>query len=324
MRYRHFRNADPPALTTLWNEALTHRGAVELRSHTPLDNAVFNKPYFDPRGFFVAEDDSGRLGGFAHAGFGPNEDWSGLDHGTGIVCAVVVRPDVRRLKVGTELLVRCEAYLREHGARTVLAGPRRPNKPFYTGVYGGSNAPGFLRSDADADPFFRARGYEPDRRVLVFDRRLDTHLTIVDARFGALRKKYEPQALPQARLGTWWRECVLGPLEPFEFRLDDKSTGQTAAKGLFWEMTDYGWRWGAPAAGIIEVQVRNDLRRQGLGKFLLAQMLRHLQEQYFAVAEVHVPEEDETAAKLFRSLGFVQVDLGVSYRKSSPSPEWSI
>ena len=138
----------------------------------------------------------------------------------------------------------------------------------------------------------------------------------MDARFGALRRKYEPQALPQARLGSWFRECVLGPLEPSEFRLDDKATGQTAARALFWEMTDYGWRWGAPPAGVLDVQVRNDLRRQGLGKFLLAQLLRHLQEQYFAVAEVQVPDEEETAAKLFRSLGFVQVDVGVSYVKS--------
>ena len=81
-------------------------------------------------------------------------------------------------------------------------------------------------------------------------------------------------------------------------------------------MTDYGWRWGAPPAGVLDVQVRNDLRRQGLGKFLLAQLLRHLQEQYFAVAEVQVPDEEETAARLFRSLGFVQVDVGVSYVKS--------
>jgi ribosomal protein S18 acetylase RimI-like enzyme len=317
MRYRHFRNADPPALVALWNEALTHRGAVELRSHTALDTAVFNKPYFDPEGLFVAEDEAGRLAGFANAGFGPNEDLSGLDHSHGVICAVAVRPDSRRRKVGTELLHRCESYLRERGATTLRAGPVRPFKPFYLGVYGGSNAAGFLKSDADAEPFFLAHGYRPDRRVFVFDRRLDLPLNIVDARFGVLRKRYEPQALPQARLGSWWRECVLGPLEPFEFRMDDKATGQTAAKALFWEMTDYGWRWGAPAAGVIEVQVRNDLRRQGLGKFLLAQLLRHLQEQYFAVAEVQVPAEDETAARLFRSLGFVQVDEGVSYTKSA-------
>jgi ribosomal protein S18 acetylase RimI-like enzyme len=315
MRYRTFRNADPPAVVALWNEALTHRGAVELRSHTPLENAVFNKPYFDPLGFIVAEDE-GRMVGFAHGGFGPTDDLSALDPTKGVIAALAVRPDRRRSGVGSELLGRVEAYLRERGATSLRAGPSRPDKPFYLGVYGGSNAPGFLRSDPDIEPFLLARGYAPDRRVNVFDRRLDTPLNIVDARFGALRRKYEPQALPQARLGSWFRECVLGPLEPSEFRLDDKATGQTAARALFWEMTDYGWRWGAPPAGVLDVQVRNDLRRQGMGKFLLAQLLRHLQEQYFAVAEVQVPDEDEAAAKMFRSLGFVQVDVGVSYVKS--------
>jgi ribosomal protein S18 acetylase RimI-like enzyme len=315
MRYRTFRNADPPAVVALWNEALTHRGAVELRSHTPLENAVFNKPYFDPLGFIVAEDE-GRMVGFAHGGFGPTDDLAALDPARGVIAAIAVRPDRRRSGVGSELLGRAEAYLRERGATTLRAGPSRPDKPFYVGVYGGSNAPGFLRSDPDIEPFLLARGYAPDRRVNVFDRRLDTPLNIVDARFGALRRKYEPQALPQARLGSWFRECVLGPLEPSEFRLDDKATGQTAARAVFWEMTDYGWRWGAPPAGVLDVQVRNDLRRQGMGKFLLAQLLRHLQEQYFAVAEVQVPDEEETAARLFRSLGFVQVDVGVSYIKA--------
>jgi ribosomal protein S18 acetylase RimI-like enzyme len=315
MRYRTFRNADPPALVALWNEALTRRGAVELRSHTPLENAVFNKPYFDPAGFIVAEDDDGRMAGFAHAGFGPTDDLSALDSTRGVICAIAVRPGRRRTGIGSELLRRAEIYLHDRGATGVRAGPSRPDKPFYLGVYGGSNAPGFLRSDADIEPFLLKHGYRPDRRVNVFDRRLDTPLNIVDARFGALRKRYEGQALPQARLGSWFRECVFGPLEPSEFRLDDKATGQTAARALFWEMTDYGWRWGAPPAGVLDVQVRNDLRRQGLGKFLLAQLLRHLQEQYFAVAEVQIPDGEDTAATLFRSLGFVQVDLGVSYVK---------
>ncbi len=318
MRYRHFRNADPPALVGVWNESLTGRAAVELRSPAPLDASVFNKPFFDPAGFIVAEYE-GRIAGFAHAGFGPKEDLSALDPKLGVICAIAVRPEFRRQKVGIELLRRCETYLAEKGATTVLAGPVKPNKPFYLGLYGGSNAAGFLLSDAAADPFFRANGYEPDRRMLIFNRRLEAPLNIVDARFTPLRKRYEPQALPEARLGNWWRECVIGPLEPNEFRLDDKTTGQTAAKALFWEMTDYGWRWGAPAAGILDVQVRNDLRRQGLGKFLLAQLLRHLQEQYFAVAELQVPIEEEAAAKMFRSLGFVQVDEGVGYRKSPPA-----
>src|SRR5262245_7178805 len=165
MRYRTFRNADPPALVALWNEALTRRGAVELRSHTPLENAVFNKPYFDPVGFLVAEDDDGHMVGFAHAGFGPSEDMSALDTDKGVICAIAVRPGNRRAGIGSELLRRAEVYLREHGAKSLRAGASRPDKPFYLGVYGGSNAPGFLHSDADIERFLVARGYTPDRRV---------------------------------------------------------------------------------------------------------------------------------------------------------------
>ncbi|MSR53034.1 MAG: GNAT family N-acetyltransferase [Gemmataceae bacterium] len=321
MRYRHFRNTDPPALVALWNDALTHRAAVELRSNEPLENAVFNKPYFDPAGLIVAEDEGGRLMGFAHAGFGPNEDQTALDRTKGVICAFAVRPDCRQKGVGRELLSRCEDYLRTNGVTTIRGGAIKPDKPFYVGVYGGSNAAGFLRSDCEIEPFLLANGYVADRRVLVFDRRLDLPLTVVDSRFTLLRRKYETQTLPQARLGSWWRECVLGPLQPSEFRLDDRTTGQTAARAIYWEMTDYGWRWGAPAAGIIEVQVRNDLRRQGLGKYLLNYLLRHMQEMFYSVVEVQVPAEDETAAKMFRLFGFVQVDEGVSYLKPAVRSE---
>ena len=116
MRYRHFRNTDPPALAALWNESLTHRGAVELRSAAPLDGAVLNKPYFDPAGLIVAEEDD-KLVGFAHGGFGPNEDLTELNHSVGVLCAVAVRPDRRRQKIGTELVRRVEAYLAAGGHR---------------------------------------------------------------------------------------------------------------------------------------------------------------------------------------------------------------
>src|SRR5262249_58652807 len=121
------------------------------------------------------------------------------------------RQEYGRRRVGTELLGRAEASLREHGSTSVSAGRAGPNKPFYLGVYGGSNAAGFLHSDADAEPFLLANGYVAERRVFVFDRRLDMPLTIVDPRFGALRQRYEAQALPQARLRAWRRGCVFGP-----------------------------------------------------------------------------------------------------------------
>ncbi len=119
--------------------------------------------------------------------------------------------------------------------------------------------------------------------------------------------------MPRSRIGTWWQECMIGELEQFEYRLDEKSNGQAAARALYWEMEGYGWRWNTPAAGVMDIQVRNDLRRQGVGKYLIAQLLRYLQEQYFGVVEVQVNEESEAAIKMFRSMGFDQVDVGIMY-----------
>jgi len=73
VRYRTFRNTDPPRLVEVWNETFTGRGAVRLASSTPLERFVFSKPLFDPAGLFIAEEDE-RCLGFAHAGFGPCDE----------------------------------------------------------------------------------------------------------------------------------------------------------------------------------------------------------------------------------------------------------
>jgi ribosomal protein S18 acetylase RimI-like enzyme len=79
----------------------------------------------------------------------------------------------------------------------------------------------------------------------------------------------------------------------------------------------FSWRWNQPAVGIVEVEVKEELRRQGMAKFLLAQMLRYLQEQYFGVTEVQTMQHNQAALSLYHSLGFMQVDVGHIYKKSS-------
>ena len=104
LRIRRFRNDDPPGLVALWQESFTGRGAAPLRTAGPLERYVFAKPYFDPAGFLVAEDD-GRLVGFAHAGFGPNADETAPDPSRGVVCAIAVHPAYHRHGIGTRLLL---------------------------------------------------------------------------------------------------------------------------------------------------------------------------------------------------------------------------
>ncbi|MEZ6142479.1 MAG: GNAT family N-acetyltransferase [Zavarzinella sp.] len=317
IQYRNFRNSDPPGLTSLWNRCFQHRGAVELNNNSYFDLIVVNKPYFDPNGFFVAEDNH-QIVGFSHAGFGPNAELNTLDPHLGVVCIVAVDPEYQRRKIGSELLQRAEQYLLKAGAKRMIGGSTIEAKPFYNGLYGGSNAPGVLLSDENAHPFLRAHQYEERDRVIVLERGLRQPISLFDRRFVPLMRQMETQTLPNPRLGSWWRECVYSLLNLNEFRLNDKSSLHSAARIIFWEMKEFGWRRGVPTAGLVDVQVRSEHRRKGVGKYLLCQFLKYLQEQHFGAVETHVPANDAGVLQLFESVGFQQVDTGISYEKQLP------
>jgi ribosomal protein S18 acetylase RimI-like enzyme len=315
IQYRHFRNDDPPGLAAVWNEALSGRGEVRLRHSSPLENYVFSKPYFDPAGLIVAVDDKVQIG-FAHAGFGPNEARTALSKSNGVTCAIAVRPSYCRRGIGSELLERCESYLITSGAKTLYAGPMPPFHPFYFGLYGGSDLPGFLMSDQGAEPFLQKRGYQVHGTTLVFHRSLGEPVNVPDGRFPALRRRFELRMAPKSGAGNWWQESVRGPVEMVEFLLVDKTSSDVVARAPVWEMDGFSWRWNQPTVGILSVAVREDLRRQGLAKFLFAQLLRYLQEQFFALVEVQVNEANQAALHFCQGLGFQQVDSGRLYKKT--------
>jgi GNAT superfamily N-acetyltransferase len=311
--YRTFLNTDPPHLADLWNASCTGRGAALLHGPTLLEYFTFSKPYFDPAGLFLAAED-GRLVGFAHAGFGADAAGKAVRADVGVTCALAVHPDHRRRGVGSELLRRCEDYLRGHGAKELTAGPLAPLDPFTFGLYGGSESAGFLESDAVARPFLEKHGYRVRQSALVYQRQLDRPLSVIDVRFPPHRQRYDVQGSLRTRL-TWWQDCVLGPLELHEYRLVDKLIGHTVARASLWEMETYNGRWSQPAVGLLGLEVEPELRRRGLGKFLLAQLIRFLQEQFFGLIEVHIGVGNVAAAGLLRGLSFDHVDTGHSYRR---------
>jgi ribosomal protein S18 acetylase RimI-like enzyme len=316
--FRSFRNTDPPALADVWNESHPTRSAYPLRTPAILERWVFSKPYFDPDGLIVAVDqaDNDKVLGYILAGFGPNADLSALDRTNGVICSLAVRPAARRHGVAKQLVCKAEEYLTSNGSTVLRAGPRWPYCPFGFGLYGGTNCPGFLASDTGADPFFRSLGYEPAGTTLVFHKKLDAPISIADGRFGLLRKRYDTQVLRAAGVPTWWHDCVWGTLEPVEFRMLDKLANNfLAARAVVWELEGYGWRWGFPSAGILDIQVRQDLRRQGLAKLLVAQVLRFLQDQFFGVCELQAPSEYAPLVGLCKAATMEQVDVGTTYIK---------
>ena len=315
--FRRFKNTDPPALAEVWNEAHTARGAYPLRTPALLERWVFSKPYFDPDGLILAVDEATNIvQGYALAGFSPNADLSAMSFDEGVICSTAVRPSERRKGVGRGLVQHLEQYLRSRGAKQLRAGPVWPQCPFGFGIYGGTSCPGFLATDPDADPFFKSLGYAPAGNTLVFQKKLDQPLTVADARFGMLRRRYDTQVLRAAAVNTWWHDCVWGTLEPVEFRIVDKlANSMPCARAVVWELEGYGWRWGFPSAGILDIQVRGDLRRQGIAKLLIAQILRFLQDQFFGICELHASADRPDLIALCKSATMEQVDVGTTYLK---------
>jgi ribosomal protein S18 acetylase RimI-like enzyme len=319
IEFRSFTNTDPPGLVQVWNECFTNRGAYRLRASTLMELCVFSKPYFDRKGVILALED-GKAIGFVHAGFGPNGAETALSTESGVICMLAVRPSHRRQKIGSQLLQRAEEYLKNAGARDTVVGGMSPLNPFYFGLYGGSDGPGFLVSDPDVAPFLAHHGFQPCNTRLVFQRQLEGYQPIVDSRFVSMRRRYDTQLMAQPEVGSWWQACVMGSFEPVEFRLVDKLTSIPAARTLVWEMSS-ARQPGPLAAGLLDVHVRPDLRRQGMAKMLVNQTLRYIQENSFKLAEVQVAEENRPGQDLFKSLGFEQVDTGHAYRRPSPTTD---
>ena len=130
------------------------------------DQFVLAKPYFDPAGLIVALENNVPVG-FAHAGFGPNEDQNGLATETGTTYQLLLRSQHRNVELAGQLLARSEAYLRERGAKVIYAGGIRPLDAFYLGLYGGSELPGVLLKDPIFHEACQQNGYREIDRVIV-------------------------------------------------------------------------------------------------------------------------------------------------------------
>lgn len=278
-----------------------------------LDRHVFSKPYFDRQGLIVAAE-AGKLLGFVHAGFGPNEDFSAVSPEQGIICVLMVRPEAGG-QLANELLARGEAHLRGAGARAIIGGGSYPVSPFYHGLYGGSEISGVLESDQRTAAVFAGHGYREVRRWDVLHRDLARFRPIVDRQQMQIRRHTTFELRVDARPTNWWEACIFEPFEHSLAVLLSRDGGLPSAIAHVWNMETMIGAWGVHAAGVFGLEVTEPRRRQGLATYLLSEAFRHIQAQGVALAEVYVPQDNPQAGAMFRRLGFEQVDTSLLYRK---------
>src|SRR5262245_16885824 len=237
------------------------------------ERMVLAKPYFDRDGLIVATDD-GRVVGFGHAAFGPTDDESALSHDLGAAILVIVAPHSQEPAIADELILRCEAYLGSRGAIVLYCGGIRPLNAFYVGLYGGSELPGILDSDAPQQGFFRRANYRQIDRTVVLHRELAGFRPIVDRQQIQVRRRVQVEYRCDPPPRSWWEACTLGEFTRLAYHLRLRDEAEPAAFATLVDMETFGHAWGVRAAGLIDVQVVDAHRREGLALHLIGEVLR--------------------------------------------------
>ena len=234
-QFRTFRNGDPPALAALWNRALPARATARPLSGHEFDTHVVSKVHFDAAGLIVAER-AGRIVGFVHAGFGPEQLLGRphhLDHTLGTIAILVLEDDAEAGELGRNLIAEAESYLRRHGAKVLYAGGQYPLNPFYWGIYGGSEWAGILTAHAIFLRSVVEAGYEPVSTTVLLEADLSSPEPR-DPRSALIRRQARLEVTEDALPGNWWEAW---PSASFSRPATASSHGSTTAS---WRMPPPG------------------------------------------------------------------------------------
>jgi len=281
------------------------------------DEAVVNRLDFDRYGLIVAEH-AGDIIGFAHAGFGPDEPdgrTHRLDPLLGTVAMLVVDPAwADDPAVGARLLLAAEGYLREWQAQVLYAGGRAPLDPFYRSIYGGSEWSGILDRHVGFHRVVEAAGYAVVARSRQFEIDL-AEPEVRDPKAAVLRRQTRLEVVEEAQPAGWWDALAISHGPESHYRLLAKGTDTEIARGSTWDMAAFGRADGRSRVGLRGVEVAALCRRQGFGRYFVAEILRHARGHWAEVVAVATDATNLPAHRLYESLGFRPTGTSSLYRK---------
>jgi ribosomal protein S18 acetylase RimI-like enzyme len=280
------------------------------------EQLIYSRPYFDPAGLIVALFNDIPVG-FVHAGFGANDDETAISYDIGTTYQLAIRSDHRDGPLARELLERSEAYLRARGAKVIYAGGIRPLNGFYLGLYGGSELPGILVSDALFHAACQQSGYREIDRVQILQLDVTGFRPPITRNQRQLRREIVCQEIPSPPIRSWWEACTTGAFERIRFLLTRPNSSDPLAEVWFWDIEPLSTGWGRPTAGMFDLYVPSEHRRKGLATFLLSEAFERLRNRGILLIEAQTMQQNEPAIATYKRLGFTQIDEGVVYRKDA-------
>lgn len=325
LEFRTFCNTDPPLLAEIWRSRGSSSGPPCAITPDLLEQFVFSRPYFDYEGLILAfevgrsgQPGSGQPGrpvGFVHAGFGPNQGQDAVSTELGTTCLLMVRPDCNEARVAAGLLQKSEEYLARRGAKVIYGGAIAPLSAFYVGLYGGSELPGVLQSDAVARDIYNAAGYKEIDRTIIFKADAHSFRTPMTRQLMQIRRRMLVEIEVDYPTENWWEACTLGNFELTRYTLHARGGSSVVARATLRNMNPTAMTGSGGNMGLIDLQVDSRHRRQGLVSFLLSEIFHQLARQGVPAVEVQTMRGNTAAVGLYRKLGFHEVDQGIVFRK---------
>jgi len=346
--YRTFKNMDGAGLCRVWNRSWYVNVWGEAVDEHSFDQFIASKLIFNPAHLVVAVEPletpdptglaDGRIVGFVHGGFGPNQEMNGCDKSVGYIAMLVVEQREDAQKIRARLLYEMEKVFFRLGIRRVFAGAVYPNAPFYTGRLFGCEPTGVLENDPFLPQILLKNHYIAverhhiltfllcDRLPLNFSQRVlaqsvelitpDEHLLRSDSAFLASEtgKKVRPSAelIPQ----DWWDVCAHSNVQWSRFVMLDRATREPIAWVGVRVMTRSEKM---TLLGLHHLYVKPQFRNNGFAKLLLTQVLNLLQMEFHSCrAELLVPEVNTSALQTFAGLHFTITSTGNVYQRDLP------
>ena len=296
-------------MVDLWNRLPKVGGLVDQTDYTTLERHVFAKPYFDREGLSIAEH-NGKIIGFSHAGFSPQESLAELDYQTGIVSQLRMDAAVSDSSVANRLLTMSINYCRSKGATTVHAGCDFPHSPFYLGLYGGSQLPGVIEQDDQSLTGFKEFGFVEHDRIVILELRLSELKSIMGRQQMSVRRNYLINATSDPLEQSWWESCTLGVAGRERFTVINKRTKEVSGTVSFWDMQPLSDSFGGKSRGLYNLAIEDNLRRSGIATYLVGESLKHLAKSDVTIVEAQTRSSDAASVALFEKLGFKKTSSG--------------
>lgn len=335
IHYRSFRNLDRGGIVSVWNRSDYIGKWFDPIDVSRFEQNVLSKPFFDSRFFIVAVEEAedeensvsknpetysgcpsdGRIIGFIHGGFHPDETGIHADYSQGIVAMLVVEPREDQNEIRLELLSGLEKKFAQCDAREIFAGAIYPNAPFYFGLLYGSELCGIQEADPHLPVLLRSRQYTAVQRCHMFRIELRNYRTVMSFPQILLRRRFNLQVTQNASSGEWWEACTLTTTEWTRYSLVEKATQKQVA----W----LGVRRLPPIMecadrfGFLNLFVCEQYRHQGLAQLLLMLVLEELSVKFAgAVAELQIPEGNTRAMNTFLKMNFKNYSTGVVFHRN--------